>query len=472
VTALADDLLPAAILGSLFLAVLAAAELWIRRGGVQPEHTRKLVHAAGGVLCLALPFAIESAWTVAVLTGTLSLLFVAAKRHGRLRSLHAVDRPSRGAELFPVAVFLVYLLAHDQAWLYVSALLVLAVGDASAALVGRRYGAHGYAVEESRKSLEGSLVFLVVAFLAILLPTLLLAEFPRDSTVLAALQAALLVTLFEAISLGGLDNLFVPLGVVVVLSRMVTKQPVELAFQSLSLLVIFAMISWIGWRRRSFDAGGAIGFALFAYGIWALGNWQWALPLLVGLLLFVSVWYVGHRHGAPRPIGLRLVLRTVAAPLLVAALANGTREFRAGFGPYLAACGAVLCFALWDGDLGPSRARMSRAFGAALIDALGVVLLSVAVTALVPWLVQRQPVRALAAVGAAVGVVALAFVVLQRLRPPPPPAPPPGTNAERRRLAWSAELFLLSLVAAGLVLALQLYGVAPAWNPTWTLRPW
>jgi len=472
VIAVRDDLGGATTLVALFLFVLLLAELWSRRGGADPEHSRKLVHTAGGLVCLAFPFFVRSPWTVLLLALSLSALFDLTKRLGGLRSLHGVERQSRGAEYYPIAVFLVFLLAQDRLWLYVSALLVLAVGDASAALVGRRYGAVKYEVEESRKSLEGSLVFFFVAFLAIHLPTLLLGDFPRAVTVLAALQVALLVTGFEAISLGGRDNLFVPLGVVVILARMSGKSTVELAFQSLSLLAIFALIAIIGWRRRSLDVGGAIAFTLFAYGVWALGNWQWTLPLVIGLLLFVAVWFAGYRNSAPRPIGLRLVLRTIAAPLLVAAIASGAREFEAGFGPYLAACGAVLCFALWDGDLGPTRERMVRAPGRSALAALEAVFLAVAVTALLPWLVQRLPGAALAGVTVAVALSAFAFVLLQRLRPPPPSAPPPGTPAERRRLQWSAELFLLSLFAAGVVFGLQRLGFVPAWDPTWTVRPW
>jgi phytol kinase len=192
---LGSDLIGAAVLSAVFVGFLAAAELWRRFGHPQPEWTRKLVHVGGGLSCLLFPFLVESRWIVLGLALVLTALFAGAARLGLLKSLHGVERRSRGAEYYPLAVFLVLVLAGERTWLYVAAVLVLAVADGFAALVGSRYGVVRYGVEDGgRKSLEGSLVFFLLAFLAIHLPTLLMSDLPRPITVLAAVLVALLVT--------------------------------------------------------------------------------------------------------------------------------------------------------------------------------------------------------------------------------------------------------------------------------------
>jgi hypothetical protein len=126
--------------------------------------------------------------------------------------------------------------------------LVLAVGNAFAALIGSRYGVIRYEVEDETKSLEGSLVFLVIAFLAIHLPTLQMTDLSRPVCVLAALLVAALVTGFEAIALEGADNLFIPLAVVIILGKITTKPLSEVVYHD-----------WTAWRfLRSFAAAGAI----------------------------------------------------------------------------------------------------------------------------------------------------------------------------------------------------------------------
>ena len=105
------DLRGAAILAAVFLCLLVIAELWRRFGTPKPEWTRKLVHLGGGIACLFFPFLVQSPWVVLALALPLTGLFVAGGRFGFLQSLHGIGRRSRGAEYYPLSVFLVFLIA-------------------------------------------------------------------------------------------------------------------------------------------------------------------------------------------------------------------------------------------------------------------------------------------------------------------------------------------------------------------------
>lgn len=447
----AGDLRGAVILGGTFLAIILLAETWRRLGTPKPEHTRKLVHLGGGITCLFFPFLIESPLVVLVMALPLTALFVAGSHFGFLKSLHGVARRSRGAEYYPLAVFLVFVLTRGRPWLYLAAVLVLAMADAFAALIGSRYGVIRYEVEDEQKSLEGSLVFLVIAFLAIHLPVLLMTDLPRPVCVLAALLVAALVTGFEAISLEGADNLFVPLAVVVVLGKITTKPLAEVIFQNLSLLAICLVVALLVWRSRGLNVGGAIAFILFAYGTWSLGNWLWALPAFLGFLGYLAAWSRFAPAGHAAGVRVRTVTRALLPPFAMMALANGLNAPAQFYGPYLAATAAVFAFSLDTGVF-----RLERARGVARVAAaFGVGLLAAVFTTLLPWLLSR-PASLLAplAVAAVVMVVSLLNAAVE-LRGP----------FDDRPREWTALRFALSLAAAGAVLLLQSAELVPPWDP-------
>ena len=446
------DLRGALILSGIFLAIIAAAELWRRFGHPGPEHTRKLVHLGGGVTCLFFPFLVHSPWVVLAMALPLTILFVAGSKLGFLQSLHGVARKSRGAEYYPLAVFLVFCMTLGRPWLYLAAVLVLAVADAFAALIGSRYGVIRYEVEDEHKSVEGSLVFLVIAFLAIHLPTLLLTDLPRPVCVLAALLVAALVTGFEAISLEGADNLFVPVAVVVVLGKITTKPLFEVVFQNLSLLAICLVVALLVWRLRSLNVGGTITYILFAYGTWSLGNWLWALPAFIGFLGYVAAWYRFAPPGHASGVKVRTVTRALLPPFAMLALANGLDRGPLFYAPYLAASAAVTAFSL---DTGVFRIEKLPAV-ARSVGSLGLGILGCAIIALLPWLVLGNvPWQALLVLA---GVTMLASLVNAAIELRYP---------EQRSREWTGWRFLLSFGAAGAVLGLQWVEWVPLWDPRW-----
>jgi phytol kinase len=119
-------------------------------------------------------------------------------------ALHGITRASCGEFAFVAGVALAFVLAHGDKPAYVAAILALTFGDAAAALVGRRFGRHRFAVGRARKSLEGSAAFFVVA-------VLVCAVFPRAEGVAAIAAFALATTLAEAFAGDGFDNTAIPL---------------------------------------------------------------------------------------------------------------------------------------------------------------------------------------------------------------------------------------------------------------------
>src|SRR5690606_24219112 len=122
--------------------------------------------------------------------------------------------------------------------------------------------------------------------LAVHLPLLLLTEVDRLVSVLVAIQIGLLVTILEAVSLDGADNLIVPLGTYLLLLKL-TPQPAEaLLWQLAAQLVILAVLFLLAWRLRLLTAAGTLAASIFFYGAWGLGGLEWLVGPAIGLAVF------------------------------------------------------------------------------------------------------------------------------------------------------------------------------------------
>ncbi len=237
------------IVGPVLMAVLSIAALLgvmvlVRRHatarGWNAEVQRKLIHVATGLFALLLPVLFADDWAVYLLLG-LTMLVMAAIRLPAFRNaaagaaLHGVERTSYGDFLLAIGVGLVFLLSDRDPLLYALPILVLTLGDAAAALAGSTYGRRFFAVEDGRKSVEGSAMLFLVTLVLSMMCLLLLSQIARPNVVVLSLMIAAFATLVEADSWRGFDNLFLPLGILIVLREHGTTSPLGL----LALLVVF-----------------------------------------------------------------------------------------------------------------------------------------------------------------------------------------------------------------------------------------
>jgi phytol kinase len=357
------DLLPAAFFALLFPLLFLGGELVRRRLPADPELSRKFVHFGGGVAALSFPFVFRSAATVPLLALLFAAIILVTKRKGLLSSVHGVARRSSGAVYFPLAITLLYLLGRERQVFYVISILVLTMSDSLAALVGTRYGAITYEVEEGRKSLEGSLVFFLVTFLCTHLPLLLLTDLGRPESVLIALVIAILVTGFEAISLEGSDNIFVPLGTFFILVKM-SRYPLETILQHTAVLLLIIAVS-IGLTvvQKVFKPSGLVGMILVSYAAWSLGDASWFLPVLLAQLL-LSCLVFRFRQQVPTDITnyqVRVLFYSAIVPVALLFVANAAGTYRELYLPFVGAAasqiGLILAYFL---AITPGRTPFGR----------------------------------------------------------------------------------------------------------------
>ncbi len=235
-----------ALLGVTLLAVLGGAEALRARHGWPAHDTRTLVHVACGLVAAGLPWLLDSPLSVLLLAAGFFALMLVSRRRRRLRAVHAVGRRTDGGLYFPSAVALTFALAHERPAAYSAALLVLALGDAAAGLVGRRFGRRRYRLGAGPKSLEGSLALVAVSAPAVLMSLCGLAGLSLGEACVWAVVVSALCALLEAAAPAGSDNLLLPLAAAFVLSEAHVARPERLDALALALcaaLVLGALLA-------------------------------------------------------------------------------------------------------------------------------------------------------------------------------------------------------------------------------------
>ena len=294
---MSGELARAAIAGAGFLLLFAVAEAWRALRNPPVEWTRKLVHFVGGLIAVAFPWLFRWHWTVLALGGAFFLILWGTRRLGLLQSVHGVTRHSEGGLYYPVAIYVLFVIAAARPVFYLISILALVVSDTVAAVLGSTYGRLGYTVQRDRRTVEGSVVFFLSTFLVCHLPLLLLTNTPPLLSVLVGLQLAMLVTLFEGISIRGNDNLLVPLLTYFILLKLTTQEPAFLAYQIGAQLAIMAIVAFLAWRYQFLTASGAMAFMLFFYGAYSLGGEEWTVAPGVALLAFTAYYLLRCRQG-------------------------------------------------------------------------------------------------------------------------------------------------------------------------------
>jgi len=340
------DVMGAGMLITFFLGIIACSEVLIRQRRIAPEIARKTIHMMGGLGCCLFPFMVTSWITVLILSAGFSLVFYFGETRGLLQSLGSVKRKSLGSLLFPLAILLLFVIAKDRLWLYLSSLFVLVLADTAAALAGTRYGSVFFqTAPNERKSLEGTIAFFLAGFIAVFVPLWTLSDIPLLTCVLTAILMALLLAGLEAISVGGTDNLFVPLAALFLLWKIPDKPTIEILFQIGSLLLFTQLMFFINLRYKPLQVRPLIAFSLVTYSAWSLGSADWMIPLLVGFVLYNWI-CLGCAPREPDTTALR-ILRPFYPALIILFYANAKMELAFWFGPFLASITVVtsLCVA-------------------------------------------------------------------------------------------------------------------------------
>ncbi|HTX17664.1 MAG TPA: DUF92 domain-containing protein [Bacteroidota bacterium] len=274
---------------------VVAAEMIRKALRWSPEVTRKLVHIATGILIYFAPQLFNSGIPAILLAVVFIIINYSAIRFGLLKGMHGTNRRSYGTVYYPLSFLLLVLIFWETLPQIISiAILVLALSDAAAAIVGENLRApRTYYLTSDKKSLEGSAAMFLVTVVVIAVSLFSSGQgagmIPGVGAVLSVLIVAAVVSLFatvwEAISSKGLDNLAIPMSVAFVLHFFFTPSPLHNPVQFSEGIFFAGVVALLSFTFRFLSASGSAATFLLATVIFGLGGWTWGIPVLVFFVL-------------------------------------------------------------------------------------------------------------------------------------------------------------------------------------------
>ncbi len=233
---------------AIIFAMLLIIKLLEKKFNLNGELKRKLFHSSMGLTMLLFPHIFTSELSVFVL-GVIALVLMYLMKNTKLKKslgtvLYDIDRESLGEIFFVISVFVIFVLSKGDKILFSIPILILSLADSTAALIGKSYGKNKMSeLNEDTKSLEGSFMFFMVAFMSTLVPLLLYTTVGREETLIISAIVGFNVAMVEMISHSGNDNLLIPLTTFAFLSTHITQNADTLKYHLIALGIIFVLVS-------------------------------------------------------------------------------------------------------------------------------------------------------------------------------------------------------------------------------------
>lgn len=203
--------------------VLVVSEYLWRKELIAGERGRKFIHILSGVWMAFWPFYIP--FDGIFMLGCAALTLLLYSRFTNLfHAIYAVKRKTYGELFFALAIIVCAYIGRE-AWIFTTSILLLALADGGAAVVGRFWGINNqYLVFGSKdliKSRAGTLAYVVLAYIAVGVGLVLGGSDVLQSNHVVFLGLPLLMTVVENISPYGMDNIMTPVFATLILNALV-----------------------------------------------------------------------------------------------------------------------------------------------------------------------------------------------------------------------------------------------------------
>jgi uncharacterized protein (TIGR00297 family) len=270
--------------GAAILVVTLLIEFAVRKNWLAYFLGRKLLHViAIGTTAWIIDKGLES-YTLGMILVALGILLIVVLFQFKWG---LQQESSYGIALFPISLGALLMLGVPAAWVATAA-WVLAVSDASAGWIGRKWGSPKYNFLSESKSYQGASAFFITALIcmAIRFPDLHLGWW---------ILLSFLPTLTELFSWRGSDNLFLPIFTVAWIQLLLSTPHLGSWIWLLVAAMSLIFLAWWVIHKNWLDQTGFWAALWIAAMLWMSGGWK-ALSAPVFLLVLGSV--AGRLFGA------------------------------------------------------------------------------------------------------------------------------------------------------------------------------
>jgi len=216
--------------------------------------------------------------------------------------MHGAGRRTYGTVFYPISfVVLTVTLWDNYKLVLVASMLIMALADAAAAIVGEHTKRPVLLrIGPEQKSLQGSVAMFLVSFVIVFVCGLYAVhtggiDFSPVRLVFMSLIIGLVAMIAEVISTHGSDNLSVPLSVAFALVFLTTESMQASLGFALGMGIAFA-IAGLSYRLHFLSGSGSAALVLLGTLVFGVGGWPFAGPILAFFILSSLLSKVGKKR--------------------------------------------------------------------------------------------------------------------------------------------------------------------------------
>lgn len=244
---------------------------------------KKSVHITAISICAVSPYYVPSD-ILLLIAFSLTVINLIFTYFGLFRELNN-NRRTWGVFYFStIFTLLIYLFPNNPDFVFYP-MIILALADGFAAIIGSSMGKHKYSLSGDVKSIEGSIVFFLFSVICIILAPKLLPVVALVVPIESALFISVFLTLLEAQSRKERDNFWIPLAALYWL--LIDTSFIDLYYGG--LIGLFSLVIYVIYKFRWLSAGGSVTTWLLGCILLISPNLVWVIPALVFLILGSAV---------------------------------------------------------------------------------------------------------------------------------------------------------------------------------------
>ena len=287
--------------GIFFLSILILiflSEYTYRYDFLEPNHNRKIIHSLVGVAVSFSPFIFLSNIQPLILALIFLIINLFSYKNNKLKSFHNLNRKTLGTIFFPLAFILIAALFWEYKYNIACSFMILAVSDPLSSLAGEYIKKpHKYNIWKDVKSFEGSAIMFLSTFIILMLfSKFIFNQFDILESFLAIMLCCFAITIAEAMSVRGSDNLSVPIVAFffIEIFNIVNMQNFIIGFSF--MIILIAIVLFYFYKRKHLSLDGFLSSSLMAGLILGFGGLEYVLPIAIFFILSTLLSKIKFNH--------------------------------------------------------------------------------------------------------------------------------------------------------------------------------
>ena len=244
---------------------------------------RKIIHITVGLAVSFTPYFFTHNYQPVLLAFIFFIINYFSQRNNFLKSFHNIERESYGTIFFPISYLSLALLFWDYSNHITISFLILAIADPLASIIGENVKRKiSFNILGDDKTLQGSITMFICSLSIILiLSNHFFNNWDIAYRLMAAIIISIAVTIAEAMSYKGSDNLSIPITAFLFIELLHNVYRNQTVFDYIIYNLIIILILFVAHLRRYLSISGFIGATIMAIFLIGFGGSNYLYPLVI-----------------------------------------------------------------------------------------------------------------------------------------------------------------------------------------------